>query len=98
MRADAWTFIKLKNSRTLLMRYRRQMDQPELDTPIERLANLLERAGRVHTVNSLLGVEGMGAAVYFEALPRLFKRDGWQFDKRSRRPPADPPSGPRSMM
>ena len=81
---------KLHNSRTLLQRYQRQLHQAELATAIDRLAELKERANRTHTVNSLLGLEGVGAAVYFEVLPRLFKHDYWRFDKRVRRPPTDP--------
>jgi len=81
---------KLKNSRTLLMRYRRQQNNGALAEPIERLAGLIDRADRVHTVNSLMGLEGVGAAVYFGAFARLFKHEAWQFNKRNRRPPTDP--------
>lgn len=81
---------KLQNSRTLLLRYRRKLNQPALDAVTGRLAGLMARVERVNTVNSLLGVEGVGAAVYFEALPLLFKHNHWQFSKRARRPPTDP--------
>jgi CRISPR-associated protein Cas1 len=88
--ARAIVQAKLQNSRTLLMRYRRQMDLPLLDTAVTRLADLRVRADRAETVNSLLGVEGVGAAVYFEAFAHLFKLEGWHFEKRVRRPPTDP--------
>lgn len=81
---------KLQNSRTLLLRYRRRLEKPELTIAIDRLADLRQRAERVHTVNSLLGVEGVGAAVYFEAFAGLFKQEAWRFEKRVRRPPTDP--------
>ncbi|GAB4434088.1 MAG: CRISPR-associated endonuclease Cas1 [Anaerolineae bacterium] len=88
--ARAMVQAKLRNSRTLLLRYNRELHQPELAAAAERLAELQGRADRVNTVNSLLGVEGVGAAVYFEALPRLFKHDHWRFSTRERRPPTDP--------
>ncbi len=88
--ARAIVRAKLQNSRTLLLRYERKLDKPGLAAAAERLKELLGRAERAQTVNSLLGVEGVGAAVYFEALPLLFKHDVWQFEKRVRRPPTDP--------
>ena len=88
--ARAIVQAKLRNCRTLLLRYQRRLEQPDLAAAADRLAGIIERTGRVQTVNSLLGVEGIGAAVYFEALPRLFKHEAWSFTKRTRRPPADP--------
>ncbi len=81
---------KLKNSRTLLLRYQRKQQNPDLAAATERLGGLVRRAERSTTVNSLLGVEGIGAAVYFEVLPLLFKHEQWQFRRRVRRPPTDP--------
>jgi len=88
--ARAIVRAKLQNSRTLLLRYQRQRQQPKLAAAAERLGELMGRVERVQTVNSLMGVEGVGAAVYFEALPLLLKHDHWQFSKRVRRPPTDP--------
>jgi CRISPR-associated protein Cas1 len=88
--ARAMVRAKLQNSRTLLLRYQRKLEKPGLATAAERLVELMGRAERSQTVNSLLGVEGVGAAVYFEALPLLFKHEAWQFEKRVRRPPTDP--------
>ncbi len=88
--ARAIVQAKLRNSRTLLLRYNRELNVPELAGAAERLAGLVGRAERVTTINSMMGVEGIGAAVYFEALPRLFKHDYWHFASRERRPPSDP--------
>jgi len=81
---------KLHNSRTLLQRYQRKLNQPKLETAITRLAETITRADRSQTINSLRGVEGIGAAVYFQALQHLFKYPQFQFQKRTRRPPTDP--------
>ncbi|MCB0165225.1 MAG: CRISPR-associated endonuclease Cas1 [Anaerolineae bacterium] len=81
---------KLKNSRTMLMRYRRRQQKPELLPAVERLDGLIDRADRTNTINALMGVEGVGAAVYFQAFRQLFKSDEWVFPGRVRRPPTDP--------
>lgn len=81
---------KLGNSRTLLLRYRRRRQISELNQAIHRLSELIERTERSQTINSLLGVEGRGTAVYFEGLRLLLPEEGWTFEKRVRRPPTDP--------
>jgi CRISPR-associated protein Cas1 len=88
--ARAIVQAKLRNSRTLLLRYNRQQPRSAANRPADRLQSLLGRADRANSINSLLGVEGIGAAVYFEVLPLLFKHDHWHFAKRVRRPPTDP--------
>lgn len=88
--ARAIVKAKLRNSRTLLLRYNRQLHRPQITTAANRLRELLDRTERSNSVNSLLGVEGIGAAVYFEVLPLLFKHDDWHFARRVRRPPTDP--------
>jgi len=88
--ARAIVKAKLHNSRTLLQRYQRKLDKPELQTAINRLAEIIARAERSQTVNSLRGSEGIGAAVYFQAFQHLFKYPEFRFGKRTRRPPTDP--------
>ena len=81
---------KLHNSRTLLQRYQRKLQKPELSNAVQRLAGLIDKTTRVQSINGLMGVEGVGAAVYFGAFKYLFKDNAWQFKKRVRRPPTDP--------
>jgi len=88
--ARAIVKAKLKNSRTLLMRYRRRRDLSSLNDPIARLSGLIDRADRCQTLNSLRGVEGIGTAVYFEGFRLLVKEDAFRFTRRTRRPPTDP--------
>jgi CRISPR-associated protein Cas1 len=80
---------KLKNMRALLMRYDRQLDQPEIAAAVDQLAAQARSAEQAEVYGSLLGVEGAGSAAYFAVFGRLFKRD-WGFRKRMRRPPPDP--------
>jgi len=80
---------KLRNSRALLLRARREelyADQGEIDA----LSALIERTPEAGTVDVARGLEGDGARVYFQAFGRIVSTEGYQFMVRSRRPPADP--------
>ena len=96
--ARAIVKVKLHNTRTLLRRYARRMSQKEpaaqdataLTAAADRLGELIDRADRCRTVNSLNGVEGTGAAVYFSCFRGLIQGDEWEFSGRNRRPPRDP--------
>jgi CRISPR-associated protein Cas1 len=93
---------KLTNQRTLLMRCLRSRpdDAGEdasrgSDEPAARgLAELLARLERATGIDSLLGLEGQGAALYFGEFNRFIKAQppgrGFDFQSRNRRPPRDP--------
>jgi CRISPR-associated endonuclease Cas1/CRISPR-associated protein Cas4 len=89
--ARAFVRGKILNSRTLL---RRNAVNPPGGV-LARLRRLSHEAGRVETVDSLLGVEGSAARLYFQELGKLLApRSGTSFDfdfkGRNRRPPLDP--------
>jgi CRISPR-associated exonuclease Cas4/CRISPR-associated protein Cas1 len=70
-------------------------DETERDAAIEALARLADRAMYASTEAELLGFEGEAAARYFRLFDTMFgaaARDFPQFafEKRTRRPPADP--------
>jgi CRISPR-associated protein Cas1 len=92
---------KLTNQRALLMRCLRS--RPEDDEPTSRgsdepaardLAELLTRLDRATEIETLLGLEGQGAALYFGEFARFLKAQppgrGFDFRSRNRRPPKDP--------
>lgn len=90
---------KLSNQRTLLMRaLRSRGDEEENRGSDERsardLAELLKRLDRATEVESLLGLEGQGAALYFGEFGRFLRQQppgqGFDFTARNRRPPRDP--------
>jgi CRISPR-associated protein Cas1 len=91
---------KLTNQRALLMRCLRSRadgDEPGRgsDEPAARdLAELLVRIDRVTEIESLLGLEGQGASLYFGEFGRFLKAQppgrGFDFRGRNRRPPRDP--------
>ena len=84
---------KLNNSRVLLQRLNRRKTQaerkPETQKAIADLAVLMDKVTEVESIEVLLGYEGQGAHVYFQALAGLFKGP-FVFEKRTRRPPTDP--------
>lgn len=87
---------KVRNSRTLLRRHAKE----ELATLVE-LSRLEQRTEEAASAESLLGIEGQAAAVYFRAFSRLLaQRAGpsFAFERRSRRPARDPTNAVLSFV
>ena len=87
--------VKVRNCRTLI---RRNASAPPART-LERLKELVSSAEQATSLESLLGIEGTAARVYFEAFGELLEppKDDkeaapltFDFDGRNRRPPRDP--------
>jgi CRISPR-associated protein Cas1 len=86
--------VKVRNCRTLI---RRNAGEPPART-LDRLKELSASAEEATSLESLLGIEGTAARIYFEALGALFKPPSdagespltFDFDGRNRRPPRDP--------
>jgi CRISPR-associated endonuclease Cas1/CRISPR-associated protein Cas4 len=86
---------KIKNTRVFLRRNFKAGDEIARDAALDALARLADRAPHVATEAELLGVEGEAAARYFALFPTMLGETArdfpeFAFDKRSRRPPADP--------
>ena len=86
---------KIKNSRVFLRRNFKAGDEADRDAAIEALSRLADRAAYAPSESELLGLEGEAAARYFRLFTTMFgdaARDfpEFAFDKRTRRPPADP--------
>ncbi len=81
---------KIAAQRTFLRRNAAGLPQQALDD----LAQQDEHARSAMTMESLLGIEGLGAKVYFTNFSRMVKGDAlpteWDFHNRNRRPPKDP--------
>jgi CRISPR-associated protein Cas1 len=92
--AKAVVRAKLTNQRALLMRSLREEDARGSREPAARgLYDLLRGLDRADAVESVLGVEGMGAALYFAEFGRMLRPPpgaGFDFAARNRRPPRDP--------
>lgn len=82
---------KIKNQRTLVRRH----GGPDSAAAVKQLAALALKASEASTVESLLGIEGTAARIYFECYAALLHPPSKlgarpTFDGRNRRPPRDP--------
>jgi CRISP-associated protein Cas1 len=87
---------KIRNSRQILLRGARESDndadREQLSRSSEALASALRGAARAPDLDTLRGLEGSAAKVYFSALNSLLRadlRESFCIDGRSRRPPRD---------
>ena len=80
---------KLKNQRSLLVRYQRNRPDADLQGSMASLKESIRRTGEVDSVEGLMGVEGAGSKVYFEAYGRLVS-GGFEFSRREYHPAPDP--------
>ena len=87
---------KLRNCRQVLLRGAREAsdedDQRELSSAAKSMAIAIRNLPGADTLDSVRGIEGDAAKVYFSALPYLVRRDIRTFftmNGRSRRPPRD---------
>ncbi len=90
--ASAIVAGKIANCIAVLSRHQRNHPECALEAEIAQLNSYLKKAARgesAHSLDSLRGVEGQAAAVYFQGFARTLRRR-MQFTKRTRRPPADP--------
>jgi len=85
--ARQWISAKIRNSRTLLRRHLGETLKRELD----QLSEWIAKVEAAKSAETLLGLEGMAAKVYFSGFARLLKGDApFDFTTRNRRPPRDP--------
>jgi CRISPR-associated exonuclease Cas4/CRISPR-associated protein Cas1 len=86
---------KIRNSRVFLRRNFKSGNEAERDGALEALARLADRAAHAPTMAELLGLEGEAAARYFRLFVTMLGEaarefPAFAFEKRTRRPPADP--------
>lgn len=90
--ARRFTAVKIRNCRTLV---RRNADAAPARA-IDRMKELIDAAESALSLESLLGIEGTAARVYFDAFATMLHppddaaRLAFDFDGRNRRPPRDP--------
>lgn len=91
--AKRFVTVKVRNCRTLIRR-----NGHDVDPTLRRLKETVTAAENATSIESLLGIEGTAARLYFEALSKLLKPAAesggselsFDFDGRNRRPPLDP--------
>lgn len=80
---------KIRNSRNLL----RRNASPRNDQTIHLLSQYARRARRSDSFQTLLGIEGAAAALYFAEFGTMLRRSDtgiFDWENRNRRPPRDP--------
>lgn len=93
--ARSMIFGKLHNARWSIERTKRdhglRVDCGRLDAASRRIQGLLEPVLEETDLDSLRGLEGIGAAAYFEVLDEMILsgKEDFFFHERSRRPPLD---------
>lgn len=89
--ARSFVMAKLTNMRALVLRRARQSPHERLSEAAMRLRRAVEAAAKAKTLAELLGVEGWGSEAYFSVFAlQLREGMGFDFQKRTRRPPTDP--------
>ena len=94
--ARAFIAGKIHNCRSLLLRARRESEdgavQAQIEAAAQDLAVALGDLERASDLDSVRGVEGNAARVYFGCFNALLRAepDTFHFDGRNRRPPRDP--------
>ncbi len=86
---------KLTNQRAVLMRsLRGDGDRGSDERSARDMADLLKRIDRAESTDTVFGLEGQGAALYFGEFGRFLVTrppgQGFDFTARNRRPPKDP--------
>jgi CRISPR-associated protein Cas1 len=80
---------KIRNQRVLASRIGRRKRDDSLSPLLAQLKEAEAKARVCESMDSLLGIEGNAARIYFDVLSHGFD-PGWNFVKRTRRPPRDP--------
>lgn len=80
---------KLKNQRSVLIRYQRNQPRVDLNNSIEFIKKCSEEVFQKEDVEEIRGMEGIASKTFFEAYGRLLQ-GGFQFIRREYYPPPDP--------
>lgn len=81
---------KLQNGRVLLLRLTRRHRRELAQAGLDQLERLQRQVGRCLQEDSLRGLEGQAAAIYFQSLGVLLEKEGFGFVGRHRRTPTTP--------
>lgn len=90
---------KIANSRSVLMRHiRNNGENSDIKRAIDSLANTLRRCRVCEDLDSLRGIEGEAASIYFSVFQHLLLVKEFTFVKRERRPSRDPVNALLSLV
>lgn len=80
---------KLKNQRTLLLRYQRNHPGVDFTSGLDVISNSILALHRTKTISSLMGIEGAGSEAYYRCYARMISQN-MSFIRRTKHPPLDP--------
>lgn len=80
---------KIRNQRTVLLRANKQLKNKEIKEKIELMKRYIAKIEYVNDIESLMGMEGFCAKIYFDSLNYILNEE-YRFKNRSKRPPRDP--------
>jgi len=80
---------KLKNQRTLLLRYQRNHPDIDFTSRISMISQSLLRVPHEKTISSIMGQEGASTRAYYHCYSMMLS-DDFSFTRRTRHPPLDP--------
>jgi CRISPR-associated protein Cas1 len=88
--AQRWIDAKLANCGTVLRRYLSNHRDERLSQIVKELRRYRDAVPGTQSIPSLMGVEGMAARIWFEAIGRMLRTEWLTFSGRNRQPPKDP--------
>jgi CRISPR-associated protein Cas1 len=80
---------KMKNQKTLLLRYQRNHPEVDFSREIKTISDSLSLLPYQKSIPSLMGLEGTGTSSYFQCFSRMIS-PLFSFEKREKHPPPDP--------
>lgn len=81
---------KIANCGTVLKRYLSNHRDERLSRIVKELRRFREALVSAESIPSLMGLEGMAARIWFEAIGSMLRTDWLTFEGRNRQPPKDP--------
>jgi CRISPR-associated protein Cas1 len=93
--AKRLVYCKTEMQRQVLMRFRRResLTKSKLTEIVTQMTKMIRLINKAQDANSLLGIEGHTARLYFSGLPLILSAElppEMQFSGRNKRPPRDP--------
>jgi CRISPR-associated protein Cas1 len=80
---------KMKNQRTLILRYQRNHPGIDFDSELDVISHSLSSLSHKKKISSLMGLEGVSTGAYFRCYAKMLSQN-FSFEKRTRHPPLDP--------
>lgn len=80
---------KLKNQRTLVLRYQRNHPEADFSAQLDTISKSISSLVDTKEISSLMGLEGASSGAYFRCYSKMLSQN-FTFDKRTKHPALDP--------